>query len=62
MDRKKKLRFIQLFLLIVGLSLIYLTYYNKEVSSNKGIVSKNLKDSVESKAKRSTSNDGDVFF
>ena len=52
MDRKKKLRFIQLFLLIVGLSLIYLTYYNKEVSNNKGIVSKNLKDSVESKAKR----------
>ncbi len=32
MERKKKLRIIQSFLLIFGLLIIYLTYYNKETS------------------------------
>ena len=32
MDRKKKLRLIQFFLLFFGLLIIYLTYYNKEIT------------------------------
>ena len=32
-DRKKKLRVIQFFLLVFGLVIIYLTYYNKDKSN-----------------------------
>ena len=62
MDRKKRLRFIQLFLLIFGLSLVYITYYNKEVSNNESIISKQVKESVKKKAKESVTEDGDIFF
>ena len=34
-DRKKKLRLIQFFLLFFGLLIIYLTYYNKEITTEK---------------------------
>ena len=47
-ERKKKLRITQFFLLIVGLLIIYLTYYNKEISNTDLVVSeqveKTLKD------------------
>ena len=59
MDRKKKLRFIQLFLLIVGLSLIYLTYYNKELSENQNSISEKVP-----KKNKDVSNEDerDLFF
>ena len=47
-ERKKKLRITQFFLLIFGLLIIYLTYYNKEISNTDLAVSeqveKTLKD------------------
>ena len=49
-DRKKKLRLIQFFLLFFGLLIIYLTYYNKELTLEKEIISQ----------KTSKTNEGDI--
>ena len=48
-ERKKKLRIIQFFLLIFGLLIIYVTYYNKEVENT---------DQVESEKVKTTSEEG----
>jgi len=57
MDRKKRLRVTQLFLLIFGIIIIYLTYYNQENNISKTEVSKPIKDSNVEKDQ-----DSDVFF
>ena len=58
MERKKKLRITQFFLLILGLIIIYLTYYNRESSNTDlaedKLIKKTLKDENES--------DEDLFF
>ena len=54
-DRKKKLRLIQFFLLFFGLLIIYLTYYNKEVKIEKQTIS-------EKKNQKSSDEEQDVFF
>ena len=58
MERKKKLRITQFFLLILGLIIIYLTYYNREISNTdlaeEKLIKKTLKDENES--------DEDLFF
>ena len=57
-DRKKKLRLIQFFLLFFGLLIIYLTYYNKEITTEKEGISKKIE-------KKNTEDDfekKDVFF
>ena len=58
MERKKKLRITQFFLLILGLIIIYLTYYNRESSNTdlaeEKLIKKTLKDENES--------DEDLFF
>jgi LPS export ABC transporter protein LptC len=46
-NRNRKLRFIQFILLIFGLLIIYLTYYNKTNDDMDKIVSETLKKSVE---------------
>ncbi len=53
-ERKKKLRIIQFFLLIFGLLIIYLTYYNKENNTVDQIRSEKVKSSLEE--------EDDVFF
>ena len=53
-ERKKKLRITQFFLLIVGLLIIYLTYYNKEISNT------DLADSEQ--VKKTLEDDDDLFF
>ena len=57
-ERKKKLRITQFFLLILGLIIIYLTYYNRESSNTDlaedKLIKKTLKDENES--------DEDLFF
>ena len=50
-ERKKKLRLIQFFLLIFGLIIIYLTYYNKEISTEQTPTAQN----IETKSKRDKS-------
>ena len=41
-ERKKKLRLIQFFLLIFSLIIIYLTYYNKEISTEQTSTTQNI--------------------
>ena len=54
-DRKKKLRLIQFFLLFFGLLLIYLTYYNKEEKIEPQIISQEEKP-------KGSDEDKDLFF
>jgi len=57
-ERKKKLRITQFFLLILGLIIIYLTYYNKEISNKDLVEDKLIKKTLKDK------NEGDenLFF
>ncbi len=55
-EREKKLRITQFFLLIVGLLIIYLTYYNKEISNT------GLPDSKQVEKILKDKDDEDVFF
>ncbi len=55
-ERKKKLRIIQFFLLIFGLLIIYLTYYNKEISNTDLVDSEQVKKTLKDK------DDDDLFF
>ena len=55
-ERKKKLRIIQSFLLILGFLIIYFTYYNKESGNEEVVRSKPIKETV------SEEEDKDVFF
>ncbi len=60
-DRKKKLKITQFFLLIFGICIIYLTYYNKETSEN-SIFDKSIKEKIEKEFKESSSKNDDIFF
>mgnify|MGYP001381921728 FL=1 len=57
-ERKKKLRIIQFFLLIFALLIIYLTYYNKEISNTDLVDSKQIKEILEDEDK----DDENLFF
>ena len=57
-DRKKKLRLIQFFLLFFGLLIIYLTYYNKEIAPEQEKISQEKSKINEGDA----SEDKDLFF
>ena len=61
MSRKKKLRFIQVLLLITGITAIYLTYYNNETIKDEKIISSQVKEKF-SKQNFNESKDGDVFY
>ena len=54
-DRKKKLRLIQFFLLFSALLIIYLTYYNKEIKIEQKSIS-------QKKTKEDASQEKDLFF
>ena len=57
-ERKKKLRIIQFFLLVFALLIIYLTYYNKEISNTDLADSEQTKEALKDEDK----DDGDFFF
>ena len=57
-DRKKKLRLIQFFLLFFGLLAIYFTYYNKEIAPEKEIISQKIPKTK----KDDVSDEKDLFF
>ena len=57
-ERKKKLRIIQFSLLIFALLIIYLTYYNKEISNTDLVDSKQVKEILEDEDK----DDENLFF
>ena len=61
MNRKKKVRIIQLSLLIVGTLIIFLTYYGKNENFDEQIISKESQKKVEERLANQTQ-DGDVFY
>ena len=61
-ERKNKLRLIQLSLLIFAILIIYVTYYGKRTELNKEIVSKVKKEKVKKQKLQQTSDNQDIFF
>ena len=61
MERKNKLRLIQLTLLLLGSVIIFFTYYKKETSLKKPIIPKATQEKIK-KQLAEDSKDGDVFF
>ena len=61
MDRKKKLRLIQLTLLLLGSVIIFFTYYKKETSLKEPIIPKATQEKIK-KQLAEDGKDGDVFF
>ena len=60
--RKKKLRFIQFFLLTIAILIIYFTYYNKDKNKEDIVLSKEVQEKIKKQSGEITSSDGDVFF
>ena len=61
MERKKKLRLIQLTLLLLGSIIIFFTYYKKETSLKESIIPKATQEKIK-KQLAEDGGDGDVFF
>ena len=61
MGRKKKLRIIQLSLLILGTLIIFFTYYDKDKDFKKKIISSEKQEEIK-KQLQNTSNEVDVFY
>ena len=57
-ERKKRLRFIQLTLLIVGILIIYFVYYGNKSSDEANLVSQSMKKNI----KEDKTENADVFF
>ena len=60
--RKKKLIFIQFFLLTIAILIIYFTYYNKDKNKDDIVLSKEVQEKIKKQSGEITSSDGDVFF
>ena len=60
-DRKRKLRFIQASLLLLGALIIFMTYGKKERKENDEIISKKTQERIELQIDKKNS-DGDIFF
>ena len=60
-NRKKKLRLIQISLLVIGILIIFGTYYKKDNSTVYNDNSENIKKSTQSK-KGSTTEESDIFL
>ena len=61
-ERKKKLRLVQFTLLILGILIIYTTYYNKKLNLDKKIISKKTEEKVKKQTADEILEKGDVFF
>ncbi len=62
MTSKKKLKFIQFFLLIFAITIIYITYYKKDLAIDEEIISQSTKEKLEKQRKEESSDEGDIFF
>ena len=60
--RKKRLRFIQLSLLILGMIIIYITYYGKKPDADQNIISEKLNERIKQQREETSSDEGDIFF
>ena len=61
-ERKKKLRIMQLVLLMFGVLVIYATYYGNSKNSEEEIFSKTKKEEIKKLSSKNTPDKGDVFF
>ena len=61
MERKKKLRLIQISLLFFGVLIIFFTYINQEKSSKEEIISKETQEKIQ-KQLNEENNTGDIFY
>ena len=61
-DRKKKLRFIQSFLLIFAILVIYLTYYKNQTNLKQEIISPSSKERLKELSSNKNSENSDMFF
>ena len=61
-ERKKKLRIIQLTLLFTGILIIYYTYYDKKLSSSQNIISTNTQKKIEEQALKTSSKNKEQFI
>ncbi len=62
MGRKKKLRLIQITLLVFGLSIIFFTYIKKENNFSGNIISKETKKKIEKQLSDEESGKDDIFY
>ena len=62
MTSKKKLKFIQFFLLIFAIIIIYITYYKKDLAIDEEIISQSTKEKLEKQRKEGSSDESDIFF
>ena len=62
MTSRKKLKFIQFFLLIFAITIIYITYYKKDLAIDEEIISQSTKEKLEKQRKEGSSDEGDIFF
>ena len=61
-NRKKRIKIIQLLLFFSGVLIIYFTYYNKKADEQKNIIAKSVKEKVTKQMEEGSNSDGDVFF
>ena len=61
-DRKKKLRLTQLFLLVLGALIIFFTYVSKETDDREDLISKSVKEKVEKQSEELLNAENDMFF
>ena len=61
-ERKKKLRLIQISLLIVGTLIIIFTYFNQNETSDEKIVSKETQEKIKKQLENSNTENSDVFY
>ena len=60
--RKKKLKLIQISLIVSGFLIIFLTYLTDNNSSKEQIISKKTQELIKSQSLKNKSIDGDIFF
>ena len=61
-DRKKKLRLIQIGLLVIGTLIILFTYFNQNETSNEKIVSKEKQEKIKKQLENNNTENSDVFY
>ncbi len=62
MDRKKKLRLYQALFLLIGFTIILITYYQKELPDKQKIISQNLKEKIDKQIQSQKDDVENVFY
>ena len=62
MDRKKKLRLYQALFLLIGFTIILITYYQKELPDKEKIISQNLKEKIDKQIRNQKDDSENVFY